>query len=89
MYFHIFNHVRQHIFHETQLGIPSLNCNEHGKVFSLLASFCTMSFTFTVEGLRRNTEEAVDLKIKLFFRIWKLQNPKARGIQKEDFTLFG
>lgn len=41
MCFHIFKHVRQHTLHETQLGIPSLNCNENGKVFSSFGSFCS------------------------------------------------
>lgn len=42
-----------------------------------------------VEGWCTSTGEAVDLKIKLFFRIWDLQDPKIRGIQKKDFTSFG
>lgn len=72
---------------EHKLEISSLNCNEHGKVFSLLLSFWTMSSTFMVEGWC--TGEAVDLKIKLFFRIWNLQDPKIREIQKKVFTSFG
>lgn len=75
----IFKYVRQYTSHETQIGIPGPNHNDHGEVFYV------MSFTFMVEGWCRNTGEPVDLKRKLFFRIWDLQDPKVRGIQKQDF----
>lgn len=32
--FHIFKYIRQHTFHETQIGILSLNDSEHGKLFT-------------------------------------------------------
>lgn len=84
MCLHIFKCVRQHTSHETQIGIHSINCSEHGNVFSSLPSFCIMSFISMVENWCKMTGEDVDLKIKLCFRIWDLQDPKIRQLQKKD-----